>query len=208
MQTTGIGMTLALLAAAAGLALSGCERSASSGEAVATEVASTVAAAPADRAEDVPPAAGLLTAQAQPAEAASSRTAATAGVPGTPPDISSMNLAEAQHKMGVPVDLHYRIDGDAKSGQAVTLHLAAVPRTAGSNLVMSIKKESGIHFTAPEFAVQKVSAAAAYRQQLSVSKVAGSPAVLNVLIMMEVAGGSAHGWFRIPLDGAPAESGK
>jgi hypothetical protein len=115
-----------------------------------------------------------------------------------------MKLAEPPHKLGAPVDLRYQFDGDVKAGQPVTLHLAAVPRVAGSNLTVSIKKESGISTTAGELRVQKAGASTPYRQELSVTKLAGGPAELHVLVMMELPEGSAHSWFNIPFDAVPA----
>lgn len=114
-----------------------------------------------------------------------------------------MTLAEPPHKLGAPVDLRYRFEGDVNAGQPVTLHLAAVPRVAGSNLIVSIKKESGISTTVGDLTAQKASASTAYRQELSVTKFAGGPSELHVLVMMETPQGSAHSWFNIPFDGAP-----
>jgi hypothetical protein len=186
-------MTQCLVAAAAVLALCGC-----------TQVVSD--------ARTLPPAPGA--ANADTAALAPTPAAATADVPPIAealhpepvvgePAISSMRLAEAPHKLGVPVDLRYQFEGDAATGQPVTLHLAAVPRVAGSNLVVSIKKEDGISTTAVQLSAQKASAATAYRQQISVRKLAEGPAQLRVLVMMEVPAGSAHSWFTIPLSDAP-----
>ncbi len=84
------------------------------------------------------------------------------------------------------------------AGQPVTLHLAVVPRVAGSNLTMSIKREPGINAIASELTAQKASASATYRQELSVTKLAGGPSGLQVLVTMELPEGSAHSWFNIP----------
>jgi hypothetical protein len=114
-----------------------------------------------------------------------------------------MNLAEPPQKLGAPVDLRYQFEGDVRAGQPVTLHLAAVPRVAGTNLTMSVKKEAGINVVATELAVQKVGASTPYRQDLSVTKVVGGPSALRVLVMMETPEGSSHSWFNIPLDQSP-----
>jgi hypothetical protein len=83
-----------------------------------------------------------------------------------------------------------------------------VPRVAGSNFSMSIKKESGISSTGSALNAQKVSASTIYRQDVSVTKLAGGPSKLHVLVTMEVPEGSAHSWFSIPLEGAPSPAGK
>ena len=124
------------------------------------------------------------------------------------PALATMALASAPQKLGAPVDLRYQIEGDASAGQPVTLHLAAVPRVAGTNLTMSIKEESGISAKASRLSAQKVSAATAYRQDVSVSKLAGGPEELHVLVTIEVPEGSAHSWFTIPLQAAPAAGKK
>jgi hypothetical protein len=120
--------------------------------------------------------------------------------------VSSMYLAEPPQKLGAPVDLRYQFEGDVKSGLPVTLHLAVVPRVAGSNLVVSVKKESGISTTAGDLTAQKATASTAYRQELSVTKLAGGPSELHVLVMMETPQGSAHSWFNIPFDRPPPAS--
>jgi hypothetical protein len=118
-----------------------------------------------------------------------------------------MKLAEIKSaKIGVPVDLRYQFDGDVQSGQAVTLHLAAVPRVSGDNLKVSIKDVSGIRLSAGTMNAQKVSASTAYRQQLSVSKLAGGPQELRVLVTMDLPEGAAFGWFSVPFSAAPAAS--
>jgi hypothetical protein len=118
-----------------------------------------------------------------------------------------MKLAEPPSKMGVPVDLRYQFDGEVKEGQPVTLHLAAVPRVAGSNLVVSIKNEGGVTAIGNTLSAQKASIATAYRQDLSVTKMANGPAELRVLVTMDLPEGSAFSWFGVPLT-APAATDK
>jgi hypothetical protein len=120
------------------------------------------------------------------------------------PAIDTMALAQAPAKLGVPVDLRYRFDAEVADGRPVTLHLAAVPRVAGSNLEVSIKQEPGIDARLGALSVQKASADAAYRQQLSVTRSAGGPAVLRVLVTMDLPEGSAFGFYSVPF--APAVS--
>ncbi|MEO6080016.1 MAG: hypothetical protein ABIQ86_09590 [Steroidobacteraceae bacterium] len=124
------------------------------------------------------------------------------------PAITAMRMATASSKIGVPVDLHYKFDGDVQTGRPVTLYLAAVPRVEGSNLVVSIKEAPGIVATAAPLAAQKASARTAYRQQLLLTKREGGPTELRVLVTMELPEGSAFGWFGVPLDGVPAVQSK
>jgi hypothetical protein len=156
----------------------------------------------------IPPAETPVPEAPAPATPAGQAAAVTAAeVPpaaNTGPAISAMTLAAPPQKLGAPVDLRYQFDGDVKAGQPVTLHLAAVPRVAGSNLTMSIKNESGISTKASALNVEKANVSTAYRQDVSVTKLDGGPAELHVLVTMDVAEGSAHSWFTIPLDGAPA----
>lgn len=105
----------------------------------------------------------------------------------------------ASSKLGVPVDLHYQIDGDAQPGRPVTLYLAAVPRVAGSNLSVSIKEAEGLQAAIAPLAQQKATAGTAYRQQMSVTRAANGPAELRVLVTMETPEGSAFSWFGVPL---------
>jgi hypothetical protein len=187
------------------LGLAACDRPVPPAETPAPDVpppaTSSTAMSPAQPVATVPPAAAVQSAVATP-------PAAVVSVRGTAgePVVSSMKLAEPPHKLGAPVDLRYQFEGDARAGQPVILHLAAVPRVAGSNLVMSVKKEAGISVAATELTVQKAGASTPYRQELSVTKAAGGPSALRVLVMMETPEGSAHSWFSIPLDQSPVSS--
>lgn len=124
------------------------------------------------------------------------------------PKIESMKLAEPRNKRGVPVDLRYQFEGEVGSNRPVTLHLAAVPRVTGNNLVVGIKKEAGIAATAGDLTAQKASASTSYRHQLSVTRLANGPSQLRVLVTMDTAEGTAHGWFSIPLDTTRAAAGQ
>jgi hypothetical protein len=112
-----------------------------------------------------------------------------------------MQKALSKAKLGVPVDLRYRLDGDALAGQPAVLHLAAVPRVAGANLEVSIKPVNGLEVSAGSLSVQKASAATAYRAQYSITRQAAGPAEIRVLVTMGVGEGSAFSWFSVPLDG-------
>jgi len=119
--------------------------------------------------------------------------------PSREPELSAMKLAlPASSKLGVPVDLHYQLDGAAEPGRPVTLHLAAVPRMAG-NLSVSIKEAEGLQATVAPMTQQKAAAGTAYRQQMAVTRTANGPQEVRVLVTMETPEGSAFSWFGIPL---------
>lgn len=125
---------------------------------------------------------------------------ATAALMTREPELSAMKLATPESsKLGVPVDLRYSLDGAVEPGRPVTVHLAAVPRVEGTNLNVSIKEDPGLQFAAAPFVAQKASSSTAYRQQLSVMKLATGPAELRVLITMQVGETSAFSWFGVPL---------
>jgi hypothetical protein len=115
------------------------------------------------------------------------------------PELASMSLASTTAKLGVPVDLRYSFDGAVEVGRPVTLHIAAVPRAAGSNLSVTIKEEPGLQASAAPITAQKAGAGTAYRRQLSVMRLAGGPAELRVLVTMDMPIGQAHSWFSVPL---------
>jgi len=123
------------------------------------------------------------------------------------PELTGMALAAADGKIGVPVDLRYQFDGDPMAGHTVTLHLAAVPRVAGSNLAVSLKQEDGVQAKATALQVQKAGAATAYRQQIAVTRQSGSIERLRVLVTMDLPEGSAFGYFSVPF-GRTLQEGK
>jgi hypothetical protein len=176
MRKTHVGTEVALLVGAVLFALPGCER---------------VAA----------PAAALL----QPATSVPVQAEAVQPAKNEP-SLSAMSLAEPPSKLGAPVDLRYSVEGDLAMGQPVTLHLAAVPRVAGSNMEVSIKEEAGISTSSRigQMRVQKADASAAVRQSMSVTRQSGGPSSVRVLVTMETPEGSAHSWFTVPLARAPA----
>ena len=114
-----------------------------------------------------------------------------------------MKLAVVSQKRGVPVDLHYQFDEAVKNGRPVTLHLAAVPRVEGTNLVVSIKEDPGVLAAASPLLAPKASAATAYRQNLPVTKLGNAATELRVLVTMDTPEGPAFSWFGVPLVEAP-----
>jgi hypothetical protein len=117
------------------------------------------------------------------------------------PAVDSMANAKPGAKMSVPVDLKYWFDGAALENQPVTLHLAAIPRVAGTHFNVSIKNAPGIEVANAALVLQKVDAAGVYRQQMSVIRRAAAPANLRVLVTMDMSEGTAFGFFSIPLGG-------
>lgn len=125
------------------------------------------------------------------------------------PNLDDMQAATRSAKMSVPVDLRYQFDSNPVVDQPFTLHLAAVPRVAGTRLNVSIKAVEGLQVASGPLQIQKATASAAYRQQLSITRQASAPESLRVLVTMDTADGSGFGYFTIPLNGAnPATSGK
>jgi hypothetical protein len=120
------------------------------------------------------------------------------------PALGSMSAAKASAKISVPVDLRYQFDGPVLPNQPVTLHLAAVPRVAGSRLTVSINPASGLRLDAAPLSVQKASADGAYRQQVAVTATDGAPAELRVMVTMDMDQGKAFGFFTVPLTGGTA----
>jgi hypothetical protein len=125
------------------------------------------------------------------------------------PALDTMQLAlpaaRSSAKMSVPVDLRYRFDGEPLENQPVTLHLAAVPRVAGSNLNVSFKKVQGIDVAAgATLNARKASANSDYRQQYSVTRQASAPSEIRVLITMDLPEGQAFGFFSVPFEAGPA----
>jgi hypothetical protein len=151
----------------------------------------------------VPPPVAPEVAASTPTSLAQPAAPAPAPVVASEPQLGSMHVAKMTSKMGVPGDLRYQFDGDALSGQPVTLHLAAVPRVAGTNLVVSIKQVPGIEAVQEVLGAQKVDASAAYRRQLSVRRDADGPTELRVLVTMDLPMGSAFSYFSVPLVAAP-----
>ena len=141
---------------------------------------------------------------AEPAPDMAVAPAAAAAKPIGEPELSTMRVAQAEGKVTIPVELRYQFDGDAQSGQPVTLHLAAVSRTAGSNLSMSIKQEPGLQLPDDKLNQPKVVAATAYRRQMSVTRLAGGPQQLRVLVTMDLPVGTGFAWFSVPFGGTPA----
>jgi hypothetical protein len=122
------------------------------------------------------------------------------------PSLDSMSLATPSAKMSVAVNLRYSFDSALSPNQPVTLHLAAVPRAAGTNLQVSVKPAEGLQLAEGPLNLQKVGDSNIYRQQVSVTKLDGAPSQLRVLVSMNMGEDLAFGFYTIPLnDGTNAQ---
>ena len=102
----------------------------------------------------------------------------------------------------MPVELRYQLDGDAMAGQPVTLHLAAVPRVEGTNLVG--EHQGRARPRVPERNVE--CAEGRGRDGLSQAGApdahGGGPQELRVLVTMDFPIGQGFTWYTVPLAGA------
>ena len=187
-------------AALLGLLLAGCDAPPSPPPATPAEVPAPPAEAVPAPSSEVPPANAAEPAPSPPPTPPPPAEPSPVPTPtGTEPALDSMPLATASAKISVPVSLRYQIDGDALSGQPFTLHLAAIPRVPGARLKVSVKSAPGMQVASGPLQVQKASPATAYRQRLSVTRAASGPENLRVLVTMDLAEGTAFGYFTIPL---------
>jgi hypothetical protein len=184
--------------------LAGCSKPVPPDTAPASDVsAAPTEAAPAPPAETAPPAqvtppdpAAPVPAPPPPTDPSPTPKPAVANEP----SLESMRAAIPSAKMSVAASLRYQFDGPVLPNQPVTLHLAAVPRVAGTNLRVSVKPAEGLSVAATPLSVQKATAGDVYRQQLSVTRVAASATQIRVLVTMDMPEGTAFGFFSIPLD--------
>ena len=172
------------------------------------------AAPPPDVAPPVDPAAPPSNATADPGAApqAPAQPAPSAPSPTDPspsptptaangPPLESMSLATPPAKLGVAVDLRYRFDSAVVVDQPVKLHLAAVPRVAGTNFTVSVRKIAGLEVANGGLVLDKVDASGVYRQEMTLIRRASAPDNIRVLVTMDVPEGAGFGFFSIPLDG-------
>jgi hypothetical protein len=117
------------------------------------------------------------------------------------PPLESMSVAAPPAKLGVAVDLRYRFDSAVVVDQPVKLHLAAVPRVAGTNFTVSIRKIAGLDVANGGLVLDKVDASGVYRQEMTLIRRASAPDNIRVLVTMDVPEGAGFGFFSIPLDG-------
>lgn len=116
------------------------------------------------------------------------------------PPLESMQLAQGNGKLGVAADVRYSFDTAALPDQPVTLNVAVVPRVAGQTLEFSLQPADGVRVAAGPVTRLKVGQADTLRQQYSITRSAGAPRTLRVLVTQQWDGGSAFGFYSIPLD--------
>jgi hypothetical protein len=123
------------------------------------------------------------------------------------PDLDRMRVATPSAKMSVPAELRYSFENDVAGGQPALLNLAAIPRSPGAVLRMSLQEEHGLQIAAGPLRTQKAGASEIYRQQVSVTKLADGPKIVRVLVRMQMGEDSTFGYYSIPLDNSsPVES--
>jgi hypothetical protein len=116
------------------------------------------------------------------------------------PDLDSMRLAKSSGKLGVAADVRYSFDVAAAPGQPVTLNIAVIPRVAGQALEFSLQPAEGVQVAAGPVTRLKVNQADTLRQQYSITRTAEMPRTLRVLVTHQWDGGSAFGFYSIPVD--------
>lgn len=192
------------------LLLAGCGRSATPADVPPPPSAdSPVSAAPDAQAPANPADAPGAPAQPAPAapppqEPAATPTPAANSPSSDEPRLASMSAAKASAKISVPVDLRYQFEGPVLPNQPVMLHLAAVPRVAGSRLTVSVNPVAGLQMDAASLTVQKASADGVYRQQFALTATEGAPTELRVMVTMDMDQGKAFGFFTVPLTSGTA----
>lgn len=180
---------LAVAAASASMALTACTNGSSSRDASA-------------------PAAPVPTASTEaraPAEARRTRAAANTEPSGPPLD--QMSLATAVGKIGVPVDVRYKVSGVVAKDQPATVQLAFVPRVAGSNLRVEFPETAGVAVDAGSGAVwaEKATTSDVFRRNVSVTPTAGDSGEMRAIVSMDFDGGRYFSVFSIPV-GAASET--
>ena len=139
-----------------------------------------------------------------PQEPAATPTPAANSASSDEPRLASMSAAKASAKISVPVDLRYQFEGPVLPNQPVMLHLAAVPRVAGSHLTVSVNPVAGLRMDAASLTVQKASADGVYRQQFALTAIDGAPGELRVMVTMDMDQGKGFGFFTVPLTSGTA----
>jgi hypothetical protein len=116
------------------------------------------------------------------------------------PDLDSMRLAKSSGKLGVAADVRYSFEAAPTSGQPVTLNIAVIPRVTGQTLEFSLQPADGVQITAGPVTRLKVNQTDTLRQQYAITRTAEMPRTLRVLVTHQWDGGSAFGFYSIPVD--------
>ena len=119
------------------------------------------------------------------------------------PDIDAMVLVPSVQmgKVGVPVDVRYKLAGVAAKDQPTPLDLAFVPRIEGTNLEVTFigSETTSIDAGAAPFVVAKPATSSIQRRRLTVTPRAADDGMVRVQVSMDVAGGRYVSIFTIPV---------
>ncbi|MGH8285405.1 MAG: hypothetical protein ACRETT_06525 [Steroidobacteraceae bacterium] len=123
------------------------------------------------------------------------------------PPLDQMSLATAVGKIGVPVDVRYKVSGVVTKDQPATVQLAFVPRVAGSNLRIEFPETAGVAVDAGSGAVwvEKATTLDVFRRNVSVTPTAGDSGEMRAIVSMDFDGGRYFSVFSIPV-GAVSET--
>jgi hypothetical protein len=111
-----------------------------------------------------------------------------------------MRLAKSSGKLGVAADVRYSLEAAPAQGQPLTLNIAVIPRVAGQALEFSLQPADGVQVAAGPVTRLKVDQTDTLRQQYTITRTAEMPRTLRVLVTHRWDGGSAFGFYSIPVD--------
>ena len=119
------------------------------------------------------------------------------------PDLDAMVLVASvdMGKVGVPVDVRFKLAGVAAKDQPTPLDLAFVPRIEGTNLEVTFigSATTSIDAGAAPFVVAKPAVSSIQRRRLTVTPRAADEGAVRVQVSMDVAGGRYMSIFTIPV---------
>ncbi|MGQ0835256.1 MAG: hypothetical protein ACT4O5_10105 [Gammaproteobacteria bacterium] len=107
-------------------------------------------------------------------------------------------------KIGVPVDVRYKVSGVVAKDQPATVQLAFVPRVAGTNLRIEFPETAGVAVDAGWGAVwaEKATTSDVFRRNVSVTPTAGDSGEMRAIVSMDFDGGRYFSVFSIPVGAA------
>jgi hypothetical protein len=123
------------------------------------------------------------------------------------PDLASMQRAVPSSKVGVPVEVRYRVVGTPGQNQPATLHLAFVPQVPGKGLKVEFPPSRGVSIETggSPMTIQKATPEDVYRKNLLVTPLGSDAGQVRAMVWMEVEGGRTYfSIFQIPV--GPAAS--
>ncbi|HRX90961.1 MAG TPA: hypothetical protein P5528_16090 [Steroidobacteraceae bacterium] len=104
-------------------------------------------------------------------------------------------------KIGAPVDVLYRIEGEVLPNQPVAVQLVLTPRVAGSNLKVEIADRADLALTKETLTLSrsKTTAGTQFRRSLSITPAADKLADLRIFVSIEIEDARYSSYFRVPL---------